>query len=207
MTTTLGGHMRLLLATLICCVLETTLVQAQNRELGAWVAEAGVTSFQGGMKDTARLIAGPGPGAEITVRRLIPLGGLALGLAVSYQKTSWTAHIGDYFAGFRSEFTMLELAPELRLPVAGSSAGTALIVHAGPTYQGWLFDTSWRGRLGATAGATLATPLGQRLDLQVRGEVTTTASWVNDQETSAEIGKERMSRWRWSLGLGWHRPR
>ena len=79
MTTTLGGHMRLLLATLTCCVLETTLVQAQNRELGAWVAEAGVTSFQGGMKDTAGLIAGPGPGAAITVRRLIPLGGLALG--------------------------------------------------------------------------------------------------------------------------------
>ncbi|MGH7592069.1 MAG: hypothetical protein ACREOE_00780 [Gemmatimonadales bacterium] len=161
--------------------------------------EFGMARFHGGVRDTSSppVYIRPFRPTLVTLRLAGPRFGVALtiaGAATGYSQGS----IALLQSG---DLSLLELAPEIRTPLARTPAGGRLLVHAGPLLDLWKANGgSSVARFGGHAGATLELPISGRLGMSLRGDAAVTGSQVADASLTPDLSQHTM--WRTRLGIG-----
>jgi hypothetical protein len=126
-------------------------------------------------------------------------GWFGIGLTLASAATELTQ--GNVSLLLKSDISLGELAPEVRLPLWRNANGTELRVHAGPTFALWStngYDEV--GRIGAQAGASLELPLTGRFGASIRGDLAVSNSHIAEQRLDPELSNHAL--WRTRIGLG-----
>ena len=167
--------------------------------------ERGWSTYSAAAKDTS---ADPGRlrpyrPAIYTMRLARERGRLGLALAVGGALGQWSVNFGDFYVLPDESLHLIEVAPEIRYRLGGTSVGAVAILHLGPTLTFWSpSGEDQRQRLGVQAGGTLSLPLTGRWAVDLRGDVAVSRSLMNEDEESAAVSREpTMRRGRLALGL------
>jgi hypothetical protein len=167
--------------------------------------EAGITTFSAAAHDTStdRIYIRPWRPTSYTLRLLRNGERLGAGLGLTYIPSSLGVNTADFSFSSSGELQVLEIVPELRYRIGATAPGVELLAHAGPVFEIWAVKgADPRGRIGGLAGATLAFPLAASWRIDLRGDLAMTPSYLNRDEDTAEIHRERsMRRGRVALGL------
>jgi hypothetical protein len=161
--------------------------------------EFGDTRFFRGIRDSSSppVTIHPHRPTLVTARYTAEHFGVALtvgGAATEYRQTD----VSLLVAG---DVALLELAPELRLPLWRTAAGVELTAHAGPLVSFWKAEGYHATtQLGAAAGASLHLPLAGRFGVGLRLDGGVGGPEVADKEL--DPGLERSTMWRTRIGLG-----
>ena len=161
--------------------------------------ELGLARFHGGIRDTSAppVYIRPFRPTLVTLRLTGPRFGVALtiaGAATGYSQGSVSLLQGG-------DLSLLELAPEFRHPVARTSGGGRLLLHAGPLLDLWRQNGGGTvARIGGHAGATLELPVSGRLGVSVRADAAATGSQLKDTALAADLSQHTL--WRTRLGVG-----
>lgn len=201
----MGLVVRRYVAGLLICTLAGG-SRAQAQEPG-WhlTADVAVSHVGGGA-------LGVSEGDEVTLRphrptvygvRIERLGRrVGLGLAVRYAAPAFaldgtSLSVIDHDAGF----SLIELAPELSLRLAGTSSGVTLRGRAGPVVDIWSWDVTENvARLGGRGGLGLDVPLGSRFAAAINGAVVVSGSMFAAEDVAPDF--EPRTSIRTELGLG-----
>lgn len=179
---------------------------AQAQEPWRLTAEAGMTSFSEAFHDssTPPIAIGAWRPTMYTLRLTGHLGKLGVGFGASLAKSGMGGGDGTgVVVVFEDQLVLLELAPEIRVPVIADRHGTRLIVHAGPVWDHWsLSGEQGRSRRGGLGGFTLSFPVGASWRTDLRGDIALTGSFVEPAEAVGGVQRpSHMRRSRLALGI------
>lgn len=160
--------------------------------------EFGDSRYSGGLREpTTPIDVHPDRNTAITVR----LTTTHFGIAATYGSSVSEFDASGVIVDGGPSALLLELAPEVRLPLWRSAAKVDLSAHAGPLVSLWAVSSyPATVRLGVQAGASLDFPLSGRFGLSLRFDAATGGAYIADDDVDPGLTAERM--WRTRLGLG-----
>ena len=179
---------------------------AQAQEPWRITAEAGITSFSEAFHDssTPPLSIGAWRPMMYTFRLTGHLGRVGVGLGASLVKSGMGGGDGTgVVVVFEDQLVLLELAPEVRVPLLTDRHGTRLVIHAGPVWDHWsLIGEHGRSRKGGLGGFTLSFPVGASWRTDLRGDLALTGSFLEKSEAVSGVQRpSHMRRSRLALGI------
>ena len=167
-------------------------------------AEVGLARFGGTSLDTAAAdptSLRPSRPTLVALRLGRDLGAIGFALAVARAPTGLLETGPDLAIVVPDVMTLYEVAPEVAVRVARSSAGATWRLHAGPVLDHWTVKQDGdRTRWGVHVGSSLGFPLVSRLGVSVRAGATLTPSVFDAAELPD--GFERRAMWRTGIALG-----
>jgi hypothetical protein len=129
---------------------------------------------------------------------------LGFGLRIRYASAGLALEGTDAVAAIKGVFTVFSVTPEFTYRLATMSAGSRLVLHAGPLAEVWsIRDEESRTRVGIQAALSLRVPLGGRFSASFdAGAAVTPSPFTSDQ---LETGYEPRALWRRRMagGLGY----
>ena len=167
--------------------------------------EGGFTAFSSAAHDssTDRADIEPSLPMGFTGRLVRESPRFGVGLAITGAPGNDAVLFEDAKITLNSDLWFFEVAPEVRLALGRTSSGAAVWVHAGPTVDVWnASGMETQVRLGGLGGATLTLPLAANWQVDLRGDLAVTGSYVpKDEEGPDLILPKTMRRGRFAVGI------
>lgn len=128
---------------------------------------------------------------------------VGFGLSVSRSWVDLGSRDGSGFTVVQErEMTLFEVSPEARVAVFQNAAGARIYLHGGLVIDHWnLKNVGGRSRMGPILGGTVSGNLGNRWSLDLRTDLTFTASPINEDELSSGLHRDPQRRLRLAAGL------
>lgn len=176
--------------------------QAPSWRITAEVSTSRTSGGAEGVVDGDDIVIGPHDPTIYGIRMERQGERLGLGLGVRYAAPAFSFRgPSTTILDEALDFTLVEVAPELSMRLAGTDGGAALRASAGPVVDIWSWTVAdAQVRLGARAGLRLDMPLGRGVGAIVGAALAATGSMFTEADVGPDLTPKTV--WRREVGVG-----